>query len=99
MSQGISDQLRLFLCRLELAVAENILGGRLVGGVDYDLVANHVSLIVVKLHYGAAWMVLGCLQQVLPLHGMTRLDAHHRQQSRGQIHLAGHFIVKTGLDV
>ena len=79
MSQGISDHLRLFLCPLELAVAENILGGRLVGGVDYDLVANHVSLIVVKLHYGAAWMVLGRLQQVLPLHGMTQLDAHHRQ--------------------
>jgi len=54
LSQGISDQLRLFLCWLELAVAENILGGRLAGGVDYDLVANHVSLIVVKLHYGAA---------------------------------------------
>lgn len=98
MSQGISDQLRLFLCRLELAVAENILGGRLVGGVNYDLVANHVGLIV-SLHYGSAGIVLGRLQQVLPLHGMARLDPHDRQQGWGQVYLAGHFVVKTGFDV
>ena len=87
------------MCRFELAVAKNILGSRLIWSMDYDLVANHVGLVVVKLHYGAAWIVLGCLQQILPLHGMARPDPHDRQQGRGQINLAAHLVVKTWLDV
>lgn len=99
MSQCISDQLRLFLCGLELVIAENILDGRPVRGVDYDLVANHASLTVVELHYGSAGIILRRLQQVLPLHGVVRLDPHDRQEGRRQVYLAGHFIVKTRLDI